>query len=302
MLAIALAAAGIVCIVAAGLLLRTVGRGYRLGRMLWAAPQMPIADATALTGSPLHFVRVTGRVSSDEEFPDELDRPLVFRRKRVQVLDRPGRWRTLIDDREAVRFGVEGRSAVIDVDTDVLGDGLVVIPRESTGTVGDLPPEMRDTLNGVDPATPARLVVEQISAVEQATVAGRPVTRDGRSLLTADRHRPLIVTTLEPAAAMRLLASGHRDRVRVAAALLIVAAVLLVLALLQTFAVPAFAASPSPLPSPVPTPVLIDPLDPRAGASASLFGAPVLAALGVIVVGLLVSLATIGYVRLVGRR
>ena len=302
MLALALAAAGLTCIVVAGVLLRTVGRGYRLGRMLWAAPQLPVGDVAALNGAALRFVRVTGRITSDEEFPDEHDRPLVFRRKRVQVLDRPGRWRTVIDDREAVAFGVEARSDAIDVDTAVLADGLVVLPREAAGTVADLPAELRAGLDGVDPAVPARLLVEQVSAVEQATVAGRPVSRDGRTVLTADGKRPLILTTLEPAAAMRLLAAEHRVRVRIAAVLLIAAAVLLAAALLQAFALPAFAASPSVAPTPLPTPVLIDPLDPRAGSSASMVGAPLLAALGVIVVGLLVGLATLGYVRLVGHR
>jgi hypothetical protein len=302
MLALAFAAAGVGCIVVAAILLRTVGRGYRLGRMLWAAPQVPIGDAAALSGSALRFVRVTGRVSSEEEFPDELDRPLVFRRTRVEVLDRPGRWRTLVDDREAVPFGVEARSEAIDVDTAALAEGLVVVPREATGTVADLPADLRASLGDIDPATPARLVVEQISAVEQATVAGRPVSRDGHSLLTADDHRPLIVTTLEPAAAMRLLAAGHRNRVRVAAVLIIIAALLLAGALLQALAVSVFAATPTTTPTPAATPVLIDPLDPRAGAGASLIGAPLLAAVAVVVVGVLVAVATLGYARLVGRR
>lgn len=302
MLALALAAVGLVCLIAAGVLLRAVGRGYRLGRMLWAAPQVSIGEAVSLSDSALRFVRVTGRISSDEEFPDEKDRPLVFRRKRVQVLDRPGHWRTVIDDREAVPFGVEARSDAIDVDTAALGDGLVVVPREAAGTVADLPNELRSELGAIDPATPARLLVEQISAVEQATVAGRPVLRDGRTTLTADTKRPLIVTTLEPTAAMRLLAGEHRSRVRFAAVLLIVAAVLLAAALLQAFAVPAFGASPFPSASPAPTPVLVDPLDPRAGSSASLFGAPLLAALAVITLGVLVAVATFSYVRLVGHR
>ncbi len=301
-LVLALAAAALVCLVVAVALLRTVGRGYRLGRMLWAAPEVPIAEAATLSGSPLHFVRVSGRITSDEEFPDENDRPLVFRRRRVQVMDRPGRWRTVIDDREAVAFAVEARSSVIDVDTSVLADGLVVVPREATGTFADLPAELREGLDGISPATPARLVVEQISAVEQATVAGRPAAHEGRSMLTADGNRPLIVTTLERAAAMRVLGAEHRVRVRLAAVLLIAAGVLSAAALLQVFVGAALGASPTTAPTPLGTPVLIDPLDPRAGANASLFGAPLLAAVGVIVLGVLVALATIAYVRVASRR
>jgi len=63
-------------------------------------------------------------------------------------------------------------------------------------------------------------VIEQLSAVEHATVCGTPVLRDGQPTLTAGLGRPLIVTTLEIPAAMRLLAAGHRRRVIAAAALL----------------------------------------------------------------------------------
>lgn len=55
-------------------------------------------------------------------------------------------------------------------------------------------------------------------------------------------------------------------------------------------------------PSPVPSPVLIDPLDPRAGAGASLVGSPLLAALIVLGLGVLAAGATLAYVRLTARR
>jgi hypothetical protein len=49
-------------------------------------------------------------------------------------------------------------------------------------------------------------------------------------------------------------------------------------------------------------PMLIDPLDPRAGEGASLVGAPLLALLVVVGVGILAAAATVTYVRLASRR
>ena len=47
-----------------------------------------------------------------------------------------------------------------------------------------------------------------------------PRNADGATILGAGLGRPLIVTTLEPAEAMRLLAVGHRDTTRAVAILL----------------------------------------------------------------------------------
>jgi hypothetical protein len=55
--------------------------------------------------------------------------------------------------------------------------------------------------------------MEQRSAVEDATAVGKLSRRDGGPTRTADTSRPLIVTTLEQSAAMRLLARGKRERV-----------------------------------------------------------------------------------------
>jgi hypothetical protein len=51
-----------------------------------------------------------------------------------------------------------------------------------------------------------------------------------------------------------------------------------------------------------PTPLLIDPLDPRAGAGANRIGAPLLAALIVVGLGAAAAAATALYVRLIRRR
>lgn len=226
---VVLLAAAVACTALAYYLLRSLGVRFRVGRLLSAAPQVGIDEAIELaTGAP-RYVRVNGRIASDEEFPDENDRPLVFRRKRVDVAAGEGKWRTIADEREAVPFGVETRDAYIAVDENAILDGLVAIPRESTGTVGDLPAETTAGIDDLpDAATAARLVIEQVSAVEHATVCGTPVLRDGQPVMTAGAGRPLIVTTLEPPAAMRLLAAGQRPRVLTAAALLVLAAVLVV--------------------------------------------------------------------------
>jgi hypothetical protein len=254
-----------------------------------------------------------GRVSSTEEFPDENDRPLVFRRTRLEVEVAPDRWRTVLDEREAVPFGVESRSAFVALDQDALGEGLVAIPRIATGRVHELAGDMADAARGSAPDAPVRLTIEQLSAVEQVSACGKPETRDGQPVLTAGLGRPLIVTPLDQPAAMRLLASGARRRVAAAAGLIAAGLLLLAVAVGVTIlgtalAAPALAASPSALaaspsalaasPSPLPSPVIGVPTDPRAGAGAPLVGAPGLALLVVVAAGLLVAVATLVYVRL----
>ena len=58
---------------------------YRVGRLLAAAPLVEIDEASEMAAGRPRYVRVSGRITSDEEFPDENDRPLVFRRKRIDV-------------------------------------------------------------------------------------------------------------------------------------------------------------------------------------------------------------------------
>ena len=83
-------------------------------------------------------MRTHGRISSDEEFPDEAQRPLVYRRQRLERGDGRGGWHVLDEQRLAVPFGLEERGAFLAVDVDALGDGLIVIPREATGTAAEL--------------------------------------------------------------------------------------------------------------------------------------------------------------------
>jgi hypothetical protein len=218
-LGVGLAIAGIASLVAGALVLRSIGPGYRIGRLLAATPMVSIDEAIAIAREgATRYVRVSGRISSDEEFPDDQDRPLVFRRTRIELADPAGTWQSVFDDREAVPFGLETRSSFIGIDDAGLAEGLVVIPRESVGKAGDL----RESLGtgvpvGTDPSTPARLVIDQLSAVEHATAAGVPVMRAGQPLLAAGLGRPLIITSLEQPAAMRLLARGRRGRAIVGA-------------------------------------------------------------------------------------
>jgi len=220
-----------VCLAGTFVLLRTLGSRYRVGRLLAAAPDVSIEEARALAAAgDAPYVRVAGRITSDEEFPDENDRPLVYRRKRLEAAPRPGQWQTISDEREAVPFGVEARSEFIAVDEAAIGEGLVAIPREAVGTLADLPPDVTaengDALVGLAPDVPARLLIEQLSAVEHATVGGVPVVRAGQPALSAGLGRPLIVTTLVVPEAIRLLAGPFRRRVQAAAVLLFAAIVL----------------------------------------------------------------------------
>jgi len=217
---------GAVIVFAIGVIaLWSVGPGLRIGRLLSGTRQVPIETALEIARSGEdRYVRTTGRISSDEEFPDDQNRPLVFRRTRLEIRPSGSTWTSVLDEREAVPFGVESRSAHIGIDDAQLADGIVVIPRVSAGTVADLPTDVAaDIPAGTNPATPVRLTIDQVSAVEHATVVGRPTMRDGAPIMTSGTGRPLIITTLEQSTAMRVLAAGRRRRV-VAGAVLLTAA------------------------------------------------------------------------------
>jgi len=163
------------------------------------------------------YVAVGGRVDSDHELPDELQRPLVYRRSRLEL--RSGsRWRTVADHREVVPFALAGAAASIAVDGEALDEGLVTVSRESLGTAGEIPDRVP---GGTPPTTPARLRVELLSSVDHALALGVPcLDEGGEPILRAGLGRPLIVTTLEPAEAMRLLAATHRTSTRAGAVLM----------------------------------------------------------------------------------
>jgi hypothetical protein len=224
---VVLLVAGLAALGGAALVLRSFGPGYRIGRLLATTVLVSVADAASIArAGSAGYVRIDGRIDGDDEFEDEHHRPLVFRRRRLEV-QRGGGWQTIDDAREAVRFGIRDGLEAVDVDTDALGPGLVVIPREAVGTAADVP----DRLPGdLPPATPTRLRVEQVSSVEHAIVLGVPVlATDGTVRITAGRGRPLVLTTLELPEAMRLLAGGRRARPVMASALLVGGLALVVL-------------------------------------------------------------------------
>jgi hypothetical protein len=218
-LPLVLVVAGIVLFGAGLAVLRSFGAGARIGRLLAAAPLTTVADARVIAASgETPYIRVDGRIDSTDEFPDEHDRPLVFRRSRLEVRARGG-WRILSEDVRRVPFSIDEGLDSIEVDTDAIADGLVVLARESTGTAADVPDRVPA---GTARSAPVRLRIEQVSAVEHATVLGVPVVGpDGSPRLTRGRGRPLVVCTLERDDAMRVLAEGRRGRAAVATILLI---------------------------------------------------------------------------------
>ena len=286
---------GVVACVFAGLLLRRIGPGFRIARLLAGAPEVSVDEvATAATGGQ-PYVRVHGRIASDEEFPDEMDRPLVYRRRRLELATDPTArsWRTLEDEVMAVPFGLEDRTAFVAVDAARLYEGLTVIVRESVGSAADAP----DRVPPDTPlATPLRHRVHQVSAVEHAYVAGAPrLADDGQPMLTASHRRPLILTTLELPEAMRLLAAGNRRTVVAATVLLALGIGLIALGIVLavTLLIAPVAISASPTPSP-----LIGGDTRSGGEGAGLAGQPFIALAAVVGLGLLAAgLATV-YVRL----
>ena len=201
--------AGLVALVVGVLVLRTYGPNYRVGRLLAATRTVSIDEARALAAGPARYVRITGRIDAEDEFEDDAHRPLVFRRTRLQ-LDVDGRWVDFEDKRERVDFEVREGLDGIAIDDSALDAGLVVVPRESVGTAADV----TDRVPAGTPATaPVRLWVEQVSSVEHASVLGVPsLDESGEPRMSAGLGRPLILTTLEPDEAMRVLGRGERRR------------------------------------------------------------------------------------------
>ena len=307
-----LAVAGVLVLGIAAAILRSFGPRYRVGRLLAVAPRVSVAEAVRIaTAGEAAYVRVDGRIDSEHEFEDEHHRPLVLRRTSLHWHPAPagrvggGRdasWRPIgSPDVELVPFVVRDGLDELVVDGAALAEGLVVVPRISTGTVADLGDRAPAD---VDRSAVARQTVEQVSSVEHATVLGVPTLgADGRPVISAGRGRPLVLTTLERDEAMRVLTGGALGRVRLAIACLAAGAVLLggatvwflVDMILGGGAAAALAASPEP--------TLRPGGDTRTtGTSPGFVGAPLLAILGVLALGVGSAVATFAYVRLSGGR
>lgn len=289
--------AGLVALGGGALVLRSFGSGYRVGRLLAATPRATIEQAeTYAADGARRYVRVDGRLDSAEDFPDEHARPLVYRRRRLEA-KRSGRWIVVDEDVQVVPFEVREGLAALVVDGARLGEGLVVLPRESVGTAAEAPDRVP---TGTPPDTPLRFRVEQVSAVEHAAVLGVPERRaDGTTVLTAGLGRPLILSTLEPTEAMQLLAGGRRGRPLVALALLAAGLGLLAVGLAWAV-VDAFAAAFVPLAVRAATPTATAGTagDTRsAGEGPGLVGSPLVAIGLVALIAVVTVVATLIYVR-----
>ncbi|MEY3683394.1 MAG: hypothetical protein RIS62_104 [Chloroflexota bacterium] len=257
-----------VLLVAFGLLLsRRADERTRAGQLL--AGLSPVTPTEALRLAALRddsspYLAIKGSIDAAEIFEDENHRPLVYRRERVSIADEGG-WRVIDTAERSLPFVVSDPSSSISIATADLADGLVVVERRWEGSVAELHAAAREyqqaeaaslvaAIAARDPSRAARVSLEQISSLDRATAAGHLV--DGE--LRAGAGRPLVVTTLERAEALRLLGSEGRGRLASSTAALAALALGLLLLLggiVMALAEPALgadAASPSPTPTPTP--------------------------------------------------
>jgi hypothetical protein len=239
----------------------------RAGQLLAGLSPISPTEAlrlAALRGASAPYLAIKGSIDAPEIFEDEHHRPLVFRRERVSIADEKG-WRVIDDAVRSLPFVISDASSSINVSTTDLADGLVVVERRWEGSVAELHAAGREyqsretaalvaALAASDPARGARVGLEQISNLDRATAAGQLV--DGE--LRGGAGRPLVVTTLERAEALRLLGGEGRGRLAsstLALALLALGVLLLIGGIALTLASPALgadAASPSPTPTATP--------------------------------------------------
>jgi hypothetical protein len=255
-------------LIALGLLLsRRTDVRTRAGQLLAGLSPITPTEAlklAALRGESSPYLAIKGSIDAPEIFEDEHHRPLVYRRERVSIADEGG-WRVIDTAERSLPFVISDPSSAIRISTDDLADGLVVVERRWEGSVAELHAAGREyqsaetaalvaAIAASDPSRQARVGLEQISNLDRATAAGQLV--DGE--LRAGAGRPLVVTTLERAEALRLLGAEGRGRLAsstVALALLALGLLLLVGGIALTFASPALgadAASPSPTPTATP--------------------------------------------------
>ena len=251
-----------------GLLLsRRTDARTRAGQLLAGLSPISPTEAlnlAALRGDAAPYLAIKGSIDAPEIFEDEHHRPLVFRRERVSIADE-GHWRVIDTSQRSLPFVVSDPSNSISIAIADLAEGLVVVERRWEGSVADLHAAGREyqrpetaalvaALAASDPTRGARVGLEQISNLDRATAAGQLVNGE----LRAGAGRPLVVTTLDRADALRLLGSEGRGRLAsstLALALLALGVLLLLGGIALTLAAPALGAdavSPSPTPTPNP--------------------------------------------------
>jgi hypothetical protein len=209
---------GVGLLVAGWLLMRRLGPASRVGRILAATSTIPVSTACQLAvAGRARYIGVTGRIDAEEAFEDELHRPLVLRRTRLELRTGAG-WSAIEDDHRTVPFEIVEGLDRLTVAGDQLDTGLVVIVREAEGTAGEIPDRVP---SGTPPSTPVRLRVEQVSSVDHVTALGVPFDDPDRGpTLGPGLGRPLILTNLDRDEAMRVLAVDRRSTTRAAAVVL----------------------------------------------------------------------------------
>lgn len=199
---------------------RRGGTRARSARLM--AGLAPVTPEEALLVGEERYLAVQGSIDAAEAFDDENHRPLVYRRERVLVRE-GDTWRELERAVRSVQFFVASSSASIEVDAEMLGDGLVVIERQWEGSVAELVASGRTfkeaatstlvaELAASAPALPARVVLEQISTLDRGTVVG--LLRNG-TLTAGGAGQPLVLTTLDRRDALRILGSEARGSLAV---------------------------------------------------------------------------------------
>jgi hypothetical protein len=290
---------GFAALLTASAILRSFGPRYRIGRLLAVAPKVSVAEARALAeAGTKRYVRVDGRIDSDQDWEDADHRPLVLRRTGYEW--RPaggGRWRRFDAELEVVPFVVREGLDEIAVDASSIGDGLVTVPRQRVGHAGDLEAM---TAAGINPAAEARMDVGYVSTVDHAAVLGVPQrAADGQLVIAAGMGRPLIVSILEDAEAMRVLTGGATGRSRIAVGALVVAGICFVAALAWWLIDAVIGGGTAAALAASPDPSLRPGSDTRSsGSGPGLVGDPLFAVLAVFAVGVLSVAGTLAWIRI----
>jgi len=301
-----LAVAGVLALGVAAAILRSFGSSYRIGRLLAATPIVSVAEAVRMAElGEAAYVRIDGRIDSDQEFEDYAHRPLVYRRTTLESnssgASTSGPWTPFSTWTEVVPFTIREGLDEIAVDGNALEDGLVVVQRQSDGVAGDVADRVPKDM---DPSTPVRALVKFVSSVEHGTVLGVPArSAGGQVSMGPGLGKPLILTTLEPDEAMRVLTGGASRRSRIAVASLAAGAVLIGVAAVWWLVGTFIGSGAATVLAATPEPSLRPGGDTRTtGGGPGLVGDPVLAVLLVAGIALASVLGTLAWVRATGGR
>ena len=298
-----LTAAGFVALLTAMAILRSFGPRYRIGRLLAVAPRVSVAEARALAESGKRkYVRIDGRIDSEQDWEDDDHRPLVLRRTAYEW--RPasgGRWRAFDANLEVVPFVIREGLDELAVDASQIAEGLLTVPRERVGHAADLEAM---TAAGIDPNAEARMEMGYVSTVDHAAVLGVPRRgADGQLAIGPGLGRPLIVSILEDAEAMRVLTGGAIGRSRIAVVALVAAGVCFAGALVWWLAEALIGGGVAAALAASPDPTLRPGSDTRtSGGGPGLVGDPLFAIVIVLAVGVLSVAGSLAWIRMTGGR